>query len=264
MTTTLKGRTALVTGSTGGIGEAFVRAFAEAGANIVLNGFADAAAIETLTAELKKNGVDVMYHGADVGKPNEIEDMIKAAQSRFGAIDILVNNAVTRHYAPIEDFPVDKWERALAVNLSSCFHTIRLALPEMKRRNWGRIINMASIHATKVVRDRVDYIATKHAIVGLTRGVALETATTGVTCNSISPGLVMTPHAQNMVKRKMDERGMTREKAVAELLEARQPSRRGIPPAEVGAMGVYLCSDAAANVTGANLAIDGAWAISCD
>ena len=260
----MRGKTALVTGSTGGIGEAFVRAFAEAGANVIVNGFAESAAIEKLTSELKQHGVGVMYHGADVGKPGEIEDMIKAAQAQFGAIDIVVNNAVTRHYAPIEEFPVEKWDRALAVNLSAAFHTIRLTLPGMKKRNWGRIINMASIHATKVVKDRVDYVTTKHAIVGLTREVALEVAKTGITCNSLSPGLVMTPHAENMVQRKMDEQGISRDDAVAQLLQARQPSRRGIPPAEVAALGLYLCSDAAANITGANLAIDGGWAISCD
>ena len=260
----LKGKTALVTGSTGGIGEAFARAFAEAGANVVINGFGGADAIEKLTSALKTHGGGVLYHGADVGKPDDIVDMMKAAQTRFGAVDILVNNAVTRHYSPIEDFPVEKWERALAVNLSSCFHTIRLALPEMKRRNWGRIINMASIHATKVSRDRVDYVATKHAIVGITRAVAFETAQTGVTCNAIAPGLVLTPHAENLLSKKMEATGCTREEALKELLAARQPSRRGIPPGEVAALGLYLCSDAAANITGATLPIDGGWAISCD
>lgn len=262
--TSLHGKSALITGSTGGIGEAFARAFAEAGANVVINGFGEKTAIEKLQSDLKTHGVDVLYHAADVGKPEEITDMMEAAHARFGAIDIVVNNAVTRHYAPIEEFPVDKWDRALAVNLSACFHTIRLALPEMKRRNWGRIINMASIHATKVIKDRVDYVTTKHAIVGITRAISFETAQTGITCNALAPGLVLTPHAENMLSKKMTDKGITRDEALAELLAARQPSRRGILPSEVAALGLYLCSDAAANITGATLPIDGGWAISCD
>ena len=166
-------------------------------------------------------------------------------------LDILIINAVTRHYAPIEEFPVDKWERALAVNLSAAFHTIRLALPGMKKRNWGRIVNMASIHATSVVKERVDYVTTKHAIVGITRAVALECAQTPVTCNAISPGWVLTPHAEGQIARRMAEKGFTREQAMAELLEVRQPSRRPVMPSDVAALGVFLCSDAAANITGA-------------
>jgi 3-hydroxybutyrate dehydrogenase len=258
----LQGRTALVTGSTGGIGEAFARAFAGAGCNVVMNGMGDAEAIEKLRASLESDGARVIHHPADVGKPEEIEAMMDEANSRFGGVDILVNNAVTRHYAAIEDFPVQKWERALAVNLSAAFHTIRLALPGMKKRNWGRIINMASIHATSVVRDRVDYVTTKHAIVGITRAVALETAHTAITCNAISPGWVLTPHAEAQIARKMAEKGCTREAAIAELLEVRQPSRRPVLPSDVAALGLFLCSDAAASITGAALPIDGAWAIS--
>ena len=258
----LKGKTALVTGSTGGIGEAFARAFAQAGCNVVMNGMGDAGAIERLRAEIAAQDVTVIHHPADVGDPAEIAEMIGAAQSKFGGIDILVNNAVTRHYAPIEEFPVDKWERALAVNLSAAFHTIRLALPGMKKRNWGRIINMASIHATSVVKDRVDYVTTKHAIVGLTRAVAFETAQTAITCNAISPGWVLTGHAEGQIARRMTETGCTREEAMAALLEVRQPSRRPVLPSDVAALGLFLCSDAAANITGASLPIDGAWAIS--
>ena len=260
----LKGKTALVTGSTGGIGEAFARAFAQAGCNVVINGFGDDEAIDKLRSSLEAHGAGVLYHPADVGQAEDIAAMFDAAQKRFGAIDILVNNAVTRHYAPIEEFPVQKWERALAVNLSAAFHTIRLAVPEMKKRNWGRIINMASIHATKVVRDRVDYVTTKHAIVGLTRAVALETAQTGITCNALSPGLVLTPHAEAMVARKIAEAGCTREDALRELMDTRQPSRRAIAPYEVAALGLFLCSEEAVNISGAALPIDGAWAISCD
>ena len=258
----LKGKTALVTGSTGGIGEAFARAFANEGCNVVMNGMGEAAAIEKLRASLESGGVKVIHHPADVGKPDEIEAMMRAAEKTFGGVDILVNNAVTRYYSPIEEFPVDKWERALAVNLTAAFHTIRLALPGMKQRNWGRIINMASIHATSVVKDRVDYVTTKHAIVGITRAVALETAQTAITCNAISPGWVLTPHAENQIARRMAEKSCTREQAMAELLEVRQPSRRPVLPSDVAALGVFLCSDAAANITGTALPIDGAWAIS--
>jgi 3-hydroxybutyrate dehydrogenase len=258
----LKGKTALVTGSTGGIGEAFARAFAEAGCNVVVNGFGDQKTLDKLRSSLETAGARVFYHAADVGRPDEVAAMIHEAQSRFGSIDILVNNAVTRHYAPIEEFPIDKWERALAVNLSAAFHTIKLALPGMKKRNWGRIINMASIHATSVVRDRVDYVTTKHAIVGITRAVALETAQTGITCNAISPGWVLTPHAERQIARKMEDARCSREAAISELLEVRQPSRRPVLPSEVAALGIFLCSDAAANITGAALPIDGAWSVS--
>ena len=218
----LKGKTALVTGATGGIGEAFARAFAAEGCNIVFNGLGKPDAIEKLRAEIGASGVEVVYHPADVGNPAEIEAMLSVALKRFGAVDILLNNAVTRYYAPVEDFPVDKWDRALAVNLSAAFHTIRLALPAMKARNWGRIINMASIHATKVVKDRIDYMTTKAAIVGLTRAVALECAMTGVTCNAISPGWVLTPHADGQIGRQMAEKKQTREVAIKELVDVRQ------------------------------------------
>jgi 3-hydroxybutyrate dehydrogenase len=258
--TDLKGRTALVTGSTAGIGEAFAKAFAEAGCNVVFNGFGEHPAIEQQCAALESRGVGVLYHAADVGKPDEIAAMIDAACARFGAIDIVVNNAVTRHFAAVEEFPVEAWDRALAVNLSAAFHTIRLSLPGMKKRNWGRIINMASIHATNVVPQRVDYVTTKHAIVGLTRAVALETARTGVTCNALSPGLVLTPNCERQIARKMAE-GMSREAALEDMLAIRQPSRRVIMPGEVAAFGLFLCSEAAANVSGGDFPIDGAWSV---
>ena len=257
---TLKGKTALVTGSTVGIGAAFARAFAEAGCNVVVNGFGEKHAIEQQCESLESLGSGVLYHAANVGKPDEIEAMVRAAEQRFGGVDILVNNAVTRHYAPIEAFPVDKWDLALAVNLSAAFHTIRLTLPGMKQCGWGRIINMASIHATNVVRDRVDYVTTKHAIVGITRAVALETAQTGVTCNALSPGLVLTPNCERQITAKIAE-GATRDEAIRDMLEIRQPSRRMILPAEVAALGIFLCSDAAANISGADMPIDGAWGV---
>ena len=254
----LKGRTALVTGSTGGIGLAFVTAFAEAGCNVVFNGFGDHETIKSIQASLEKHRVEVFYHAADVGNPDDIAAMIEASNTRFGAVDIVVNNAVTRHYAPVEAFPVDKWDRALAVNLSAAFHTIRLALPGMRSRGWGRIINMASIHATNIIRNRVDYITTKHAIVGLTRAVALEIAQTNVTCNCLSPGLVLTPNCERQLAEKVAA-GATREQAIADMLQIRQPSRRMILPGEVAQLGVFLCSDKASNINGADLPIDGAW-----
>lgn len=259
---TLKGRTALVTGSTGGIGEAFARALAAQGCNVALNGFGEAGAIEELRAGIARDhGVDVVYGGADLANPAEIERMIVAVRARLGSIDVLVNNAVTRHYAPVEAFPVEKWDQALAVNLSAAFHTIRLTLPDMKKRNWGRIINMSSIHATNVVRERVDYMTTKAAILGLTKAVALECAQTGITCNALCPGWVLTPHAERQIARLMAEKSLSRELAIEELVSVRQPSGRPITPAEVAALGIYLCSDAAANISGAALPIDGAWAV---
>lgn len=255
---TIKGKTALVTGSTGGIGLAFVTAFAEAGCNIVFNGFGERQLIDQIKASLERRGIQAMHHAADVGNPAHIAAMIDAANERFGAIDILVNNAVTRHYSPVEAFPVEEWDRALAVNLSAAFHTIRLALPVMKARGWGRIINMASIHATNVVRDRVDYVTTKHAIVGLTRAVALEIAQTNVTCNCVSPGLVLTPNCERQIAEKVGA-GVAREQAIADMLQIRQPSRRMILPAEVAQLGVFLCGDTAANINGADLPIDGGW-----
>lgn len=259
----LTGKTALVTGSTGGIGEAFARGLAAQGCNVVLNGFGDADAIERLRSGIaREHGVEVVYEAADLADPSEIERMLAAVQARFGVVDVLINNAVTRHYAPVEAFPVDKWNQALAVNLSAAFHTIRLTLPGMKRRNWGRIINMSSIHATKVVPDRVDYMTTKAAIIGLTRAVALECAQTGITCNALSPGWVLTPHAERQIARVMADKGVSREVAIEELVRVRQPTRRPITPAEVAALGVYLCGEAAANISGAALPIDGAWAVS--
>lgn len=258
----LRGKTALVTGSTGGIGEAFARAFAAEGCNVVMNGFGEAAAIESLRASLASaHGVEVAYDPADIGHTDEVERLVKGAIDRFGGIDILVNNAVTRHYAPIEAFPVEKWDQALAVNLSAAFHTVRLALPGMKQRNWGRIINMGSIHATRLVRDRIDYMTTKAAIIGFTKAVALECAETGITCNALCPGWVLTPHAERQIAARMKEKSLSREDAIRELVAIRQPSRRPIMPAEVAALGIYLCGDAAANITGTALPIDGAWAV---
>lgn len=258
----LRGKVALVTGSTGGIGEAFARAFAAEGCTIVLNGLGEAAAIERLRSELAvAHGVEAVYDAADLADESQVERMMADALARFGAIDILVNNAVTRHYAPVESFPTEKWHQALAVNLTAAFLTVKAALPAMKARNWGRIINMGSIHATRLVRERVDYMTTKAAIVALTKAVALECAETGITANAICPGWVLTPHAERQIAARMQEKDIGREEAIAELVAVRQPSRRAILPAEVAAVGVFLCSAAAANITGAALPIDGAWAV---
>ena len=260
----LKEKTALVTGSTGGIGEAFARAFAAEGCHVMMNGLGDPAAIEKLRASIEtesaEHGVKIAYHGADVGKPAEIEAMVRATESQLGPVDILVNNAVVRHYHKIEDFPPEEWDRAVAVDLSAAFHTIRLTMRGMKQRGWGRIINMSSIHGRMAVPNRVDYVTAKHALIGMTRGVALECAETGVTINALMPGWVLTPHAEGQIARQMAEKNETREEAIRDLVDIRQPSRRPIMPAEVAALAVFLCGDAAANISGAALPIDGAWA----
>ena len=260
MPPTLKGKTALITGSTGGIGEAFARAFAAEGCNVMLNGMGDAAAIEKLRASIaREHGGKVAYHGADVGVPAEIEAMVHETEKQFGGVDILVNNAVVRHYDKIEDFPVDKWDRAIAVDLSAAFHTIRLTLRGMKQRGWGRIINMSSIHGRMAVPNRVDYVTAKHALIGMTRGIALECAESGVTINALMPGWVLTPHAEGQITRQMAATGDSREKALHTLMSVRQPSQRPIMPSDIAAFGVFLCSGPGAHINGASLPMDGAW-----
>ena len=256
----LKGKIALITGSTGGIGEAFARAFAANGCNVMMNGLGEPDAIEKLRASIaREHGVEVAYHGADVGVPAEIEAMVREAEQRFGHIDIVVNNAVVRHYDKIEDFPVDKWDRALAVDLSAAFHTIRLTMRGMKARGWGRIINMSSIHGRMAVPNRVDYVTAKHALIGMTRGVALECAQTGVTVNALMPGWVLTPHAERQVTRLMEDAHVSREQAIEAMVKARQPSQRPIMPEDIASFGIFLCSNAGAHINGAALPIDGAW-----
>jgi 3-hydroxybutyrate dehydrogenase len=256
----LKGKTALVTGSTGGIGEAFVRAFAAQGCNVMMNGPGEADVIEKLRASIaKEHDVDVAHHGADVGVPTEIEAMVRETEKRFGGVDILVNNAVVRYYHKIEDFPAAEWDRAIAVDLSAAFHTIRLTMRGMKARGWGRIINMSSIHGRMAVPNRVDYVTAKHALIGMTRGIALECADTGVTINALMPGWVLTPHAEGQITRQMAATGDSREKALDTLLKVRQPSQRPIMPSDIAAFGVFLCSGPGAHINGAALPMDGAW-----
>ena len=255
----LAGRGALITGSDGGIGFAIAEALAAEGCNIVLNGPAESADTGRLRERIAAQNVKCVYARADVGSVAEIERMFAIAAAAIGDVDILVNNAVVRHFHPIEEFPVAEWERSLAVNVSAVFNTTRLAVPGMKRRNWGRIINMASIYSTRGGEHRVDYVTAKHAIVGLTRTVGLELAPTGITCNAVQPGWVLTPHSERQIDDRMKTAGGTRAEAIEALLASRQPSRRMVMPEQVAAFVVFLCSEAASAVTGATLAVDGGW-----
>ena len=253
----LKGKTALVTGSTSGIGLGIAKALARQGANIVMNGFGDAQAAMAEVAEL---GVQVDYHGADMSKPAEIEDLMAFAARRFGRVDVLVNNAGIQHVARVEDFPVERWDSIIAINLSSAFHTCRLALPAMRAANWGRIINVASVHGLVASAEKAAYVAAKHGIVGLTKVIALETATTGVTCNAICPGGVLTPLVQKQVDAKAQALGLSNEEATKLLLGEKEPSMQFTTPEELGELAVFFCSPAANNVRGAAWNMDGGWA----
>jgi len=252
----LKGKTALVTGSTSGIGLGIAKAFAEQGANIVMNGFGDSAAA---IAEVKALGVEVEYHGADMSKASEIEGMMAFAEKRFGAVDILVNNAGIQHVANIEDFPVDRWDAIIAINLTSAFHTTRLALPKMKERNWGRIINLASVHGLVASAQKSAYVAAKHGIVGLTKVTALETAQTGVTCNAICPGWLLTPLVQKQVDARAERDGLSNDAAKKALLSEKQPSGEFVTPEQLAALAVFFCSPAATQIRGVAWNMDGAW-----
>jgi len=256
----LKGKTALVTGSTSGIGLGVARALGRQGANLVLNGFGDAVEIERMRSALEKEcGVEVTYDAADMTKPEQIAAMIATAEKRFGAVDVLVNNAGIQHVAPIENFPVDRWDAVIAINLSSAFHTIRCALPAMKTRGWGRIVNIASAHGLVASVEKVAYVTAKHGIVGVTKVVALETARTGVTCNAICPGWVLTPLVQKQIDARQKTLGLTPEQAKTGLLAEKQPSVEFVTPEQIGDMVVFLCSDAAQQVRGAAWTIDGGW-----
>src|SRR4051812_2628282 len=253
----LKGKTALVTGSTSGIGLGIAKALARQGANIVLNGFGDA---EGPKAEVAALGVKVGYHAADMSKPADIEAMMHYAAEVFGRVDVLVNNAGIQHVAKIEDFPPERWDAILAINLSSAFHTTRLALPAMKKANWGRIINVASVHGLVASAEKAAYVAAKHGIVGFTKVTALETATTGVTCNAICPGWVLTPLVQKQVDAKAAALGISNEEAKKQLLAEKEPSLQFTTPEELGELAVFFCSDAAKNVRGVAWNMDGGWA----
>jgi len=252
----LKNKTALVTGSTSGIGLGIAKALARQGANIVLNGFGDA---EGPKAEIAALGVQVAYHGADMSKPAEIADMMQFAAAQFGQVDILVNNAGIQHVAKVEDFPVEKWDAIIAINLSSAFHATRLALPAMKAANWGRIINVASVHGLVGSAEKSAYVAAKHGVVGLTKVTALETATTGVTCNAICPGWVLTPLVQKQVDAKAEAIGLSNEDAKKQLLGEKEPSMQFTTPDELGELAVFFCSPAGNNVRGVAWNMDGGW-----
>lgn len=253
----LKGKTALVTGSTSGIGLGLARALAAQGANILLNGFGDS---QGPSAELAALGVRVAYHGADMSRPAEIEAMMAYAASTFGRVDILVNNAGIQHVSRIEDFPPERWDAVLAINLSSAFHTSRLALPAMRAANWGRIINIASVHGLVASVEKSAYVAAKHGLVGLTKVTALENATTGVTCNAICPGWVLTPLVQKQIDARAAAMGLGNEQAISSLLSEKEPSLQFTTPEELGALAVFLCSSAGNNVRGVAWNMDGGWA----
>ena len=253
----LKGKTALVTGSTSGIGLGIALSLAREGANIVLNGFGDASGPR---AEVEALGVKVGYHGADMSKPTEIEAMMAYAAAEFGGVDILVNNAGIQHVAPVQDFPVERWDAVIAINLSSAFHTTRLALPGMQARNWGRIINVASVHGLVASTNKSAYVAAKHGVIGLTKVTALENATTGITANAICPGWVLTPLVQKQVDARAAAEGVDIAEATRRLLGEKQPSLQFTTPEELGDLAVFLCSKAANNVRGAAWNVDGGWA----
>ena len=256
----LKGKTALVTGSTSGIGSGIAAALAAKGANVILNGFGDAAEIERLRSQLAADhGVEVRYDGADLLQQDAIESMMGNAIEAFGAVDILVNNAGIQFVAPIDEFPVAKWNAIIALNLTASFHTIRLALPKMKERKWGRIVNIASAHALVASPYKSAYVAAKHGIAGLTKTVALEVATHGITTNAICPGYVWTPLVERQVPDTAKARGLTEAQVINDVLLHAQPTKRFVQVSEVAALAAFLASDDAASITGAIIAIDGGW-----
>lgn len=256
----LTGKSAVVTGSTSGIGLAIARALAKEGADVTINGFGDKGAIEKERTGIEKEfGVKAAYSAADMTKPAEIADMIKTAERTFGAVDILVNNAGIQHVAPIEEFPIDKWDAIIAINLSAAFHAIRAAFPGMKSRKWGRIVSTASAHSLVASPFKAAYVTAKHGLVGLTKTVALEGATFGITANCISPGYVWTPLVERQIPDTMKARNMTEEQVKNDVLLAAQPTKQFVTVDQVASLAVYLCADAAAQITGANLSIDGGW-----
>jgi 3-hydroxybutyrate dehydrogenase len=256
----LKGKTAVVTGSTSGIGQAIAEAFAGQGCNVMLNGFGDKAAIEQQRAALaQKYGVTVAYHGADMSKPAEIADLVAKTKATLGSIDILVNNAGIQHVAPIEDFPPEKWEAIIAINLSATFHAIHHALPLMKANKWGRIINIASTHGLVASAQKVAYVAAKHGIVGLTKVVGMECADTGVTCNAICPGWVLTPLVQKQIEDRAKATGISADQARKNLLAEKQPQLQFTTTEQIAALALFLASDTASNMQGTQLVSDGGW-----
>jgi 3-hydroxybutyrate dehydrogenase len=254
------GKTALVTGSTSGIGLGIARTLAAQGANVILNGFGERAEIERLRVGLAEtHGVEVRHDGADMSRPEAIEDMMGKALSEFGCIDLLVNNAGIQHVAPVDEFPVDKWYAILAVNLSSTFHTTRLALPAMKAKGWGRIVNIASAHALVASKYKSAYVTAKHGVAGFTKTVALEVAEAGITVNAVCPGYVLTPLVEQQIPDTAKARGITQQEVVRDVLLAAQPTKRFVSVEQVAALTAFLCSEDAASITGAILPIEGGW-----
>jgi 3-hydroxybutyrate dehydrogenase len=255
----LKGKTALVTGSTSGIGLAIAKALAAEGANVMLNGFGEPDVIEAIRERLELGGGRAAHDGADLTKADEIARLVERSAAELGPIDILVNNAGTQHVAPVDEFPVEKWDLILALNLTAPFHAIRLALPGMKERGWGRIINTASAHSLVASPNKAPYVASKHGVAGLTKSVALEAARSGVTVNCISPGYVWTPMVENQIPDQMQTRGLTREQVMTDVLLAAQPTKQFVQVDQVAALALFLCRDEASAITGANLSMDGGW-----
>ena len=256
----LKGKSVIVTGSTSGIGLGIAQALAAHGCNVMLNGFGDAAQIEKLRAGLAaEHKVSALYSSADMSKPLEVAAMVDQAVRRFGSVDVLVNNAGIQHVAPVEEFPVERWDQILAINLSSAFHAVRSSLPGMKKRKWGRIINIASAHGLVASPFKSAYVAAKHGLVGLTKTVALETAGTGITCNAICPGYVLTPLVEKQIEDHVLTRGISREDAISNVILERQPSKEFVKIDEIAALAVFLAGDLAASITGATYSIDGGW-----
>jgi 3-hydroxybutyrate dehydrogenase len=256
----LKGKVAIVTGSTSGIGLGIARALAGAGCDVMLNGFGEASAIETERAQVAGDfGVRAAFDPADMTKPAEIAQMVEAATRELGRVDIVVNNAGIQHTAPVEDFPVERWDAVIAINLSSSFHAIRAAIPQMRKRNWGRIVNIASAHGLVASVDKAAYVAAKHGLIGLTKVVALETATTGITCNAICPGWVLTPLVDKQIRERAAREKISVDQAKSDLLSEKQPSHEFATPEQIGALTVFLCTDAAGQIRGAALPVDGGW-----
>ena len=256
----LRGKVALVTGSTSGIGLGIARALAGEGADLLMNGFGDASEIEALrAAAAERFGVRVGYSGADISKPAEVASMVAQAQAEFGHLDVLVNNAGVQFTAEIEAFPDEQWDRVIAINLSGAFHAMKAAIPGMKRRGWGRIVNIASAHGLAASAQKAAYVAAKHGLVGVTKVAAIELANTGVTCNAICPGWVLTPLVQRQLDARAEREGRPVEAVTEDLLREKQPMLKFSTPEQIGALAVFLCSDAAATITGSPLSIDGGW-----
>jgi len=256
----IKGKTALVTGSTSGIGLGIAEGFAKEGVNLVLNGFGDAAEIEKIRAGLaSKYGVKVTYDGADMSKPEQIEAMMTKAAADFGGVDILVNNAGIQHVSPVEEFPTAKWDAIVAINMSSTFHTTKMVVPYMKSKGWGRIINVASAHAMVASPFKSAYVAAKHGVMGFTKTIALEVAEKGITCNAICPGYVLTPLVEKQIPDTAKARGITEEQVKRDVLLAAQPTKQFVTVEQVAGTAVFLCSDAAASITGTNIMVEGGW-----